>query len=107
VINKLEASEYAQSTAISNAFALRSKAYLTLGDYSLSIQDARRTIALADVASPKSLSMAYRAWVDAEAGQGSHPNEVIAVLQAWFKTQPQYRTKLKGEITEWAQQLQK
>ena len=54
-----------------------------------------------DKASSKTVTMAYRSWVDAEEGQGSPPARVIPILQAWFKAQPEFRTKLKGEITEW------
>jgi hypothetical protein len=107
VINKLEASEHAQSTAISHAYALRSQVNLSLSNWSEAIQDAKQATALVDVASPKSLSMAYRSWVDAEEGKGSHPRDVIPVLEAWFKAQPIYRTKLKGEITDWVQRAQK
>ena len=108
VINKLEMSEddsQSTSTAIAHAYALRSKAFLDQSNWSSAIADARNAISLQDKASSQTVTTAYRCWVDAEEGQGSPPTSMISILQAWFKAQPHYRTKLKGEITEWAQRM--
>ena len=95
--------EHAQSTAAAHAYSLRSKAFLDQSKWALAISDAQNALSLQGKASPQTVTMAYRSWVDAEEGQGSHPTRIISILQTWFKAQPQYRTKLKGEITDWVQ----
>jgi hypothetical protein len=98
VIHKLgEQEAYAQSTALAHAYALRARAYYDLeSQWSLAISDAQRATELLNVATPATISMAYRTWVDAE----QQASDKIAVLQQWYRAQPAYRTKLQKEIQE-------
>jgi hypothetical protein len=94
VVSKLEGSDYAESPAMANALALRAKTYLSSGETTKVIQDAERAVKLKHTATAATLSMAYRAWADAE----KNPMRVIAVLQQWQLDQPSFRTKLQTEI---------
>jgi hypothetical protein len=106
VISKLETSnELAQSTALAHALALRARASLELQEWSLASRDAQRAVHIEflSVATQETISMAYRVWADAEqqASSGSSsPQNVISVLQQWYKAQPNYRTKLQREIQD-------
>jgi hypothetical protein len=94
VVSKLEGSDYAESPAMANALALRAKNHLLSGETTKVIQDAQRVVKLKHTATAATLSMAYRAWADAE----KNPMRVIAVLQHWHLDQPSFGTKLQTEI---------
>mmetsp|Transcript_1059 Transcript_1059/g.2348 ORF Transcript_1059/g.2348 Transcript_1059/m.2348 type:complete len:315 (-) Transcript_1059:1395-2339(-) len=130
VIDKLESSPAVSPSTSANAHAhaLRAQAHLELARGSeasgndgpsstieAAVRDAQRVVQdLSDVATPASLSMAYRTWTDAELflteereQQEQHEKElsrkkdfskVVAVLTEWYRAQPIYRTKLQGEI---------
>jgi len=110
VIGKLEETS-AKTPGIAHAHALRAKAYLEQGGESLeaAIRDAQTvTQDFLQVATPTSLSLAYRTWADAllleeeqrRDQQQADFSEVVAVLTTWQKDQPMYRTKLQREIQE-------
>jgi len=136
VIDKLEATPAISPSTSANAdaHALRAQARLQLvrnekeNDASndikelpaneamaAAIQDAQRVVQdLSAVATPKSLSSAYRTWTDAElflaeereqqqrqekeTSRQKDFSRVVAVLTEWYRAQPIYRTKLQGEI---------
>ena len=106
VITKLESSDYSKSAALAHAYALRAKAYLEMSEWALAIQNAQQATALVDIASAPTVTMAYRSWVDALEGQGQHARDVVPVLQAWFKAQPKFGTKIKNEIESWVERAQ-
>jgi len=136
-IDKLEVSPAVSPSTSANAdaHAFRAQARLQLarrqkerspsdsssngpGDDALAaaIHDAQRVVQdFSAVATPASLSLAYRTWTDAELflaeereqRQREIENEtmekrdfsrVVAVLTEWYRAQPMYRTKLQGEI---------
>jgi len=137
VIDKLDVSPSVSPSTSANAdaHAFRAQARLQLarrqkerspsdsssngpGDDALAaaIHDAQRVVQdFSAVATPASLSLAYRTWTDAELflaeereqRQREIENEtmekrdfsrVVAVLTEWYRAQPMYRTKLQGEI---------
>ena len=137
VIDKLEISPAVPPSTPANAdaHALRAQARLQLArnqkEMSLSdpnrefpgedtlaaaIHDSQRVVRdLSDVATPASLSLAYRTWTDAELFLAEEQerqqqeiekettekrdlSRVVAVLTEWYRAQPMYRTKLQGEI---------
>jgi hypothetical protein len=105
VISKLETStDLAQSTALAHALALRARASLERQEWSLASRDAQRATQkeFSRVATPETISVAYRVWADAEqhASSSSSPENVISVLQQWYTAQPTYRTKLQREIQD-------
>lgn len=96
VIQKLAADEaFSQTTALAHAYALRARACLELNKKDAAILDAQQAVQIS-TATPATLSMAFRTWVDAE----SQPTHKCAVLQKWYQAQPAYRTKLQREIQE-------
>eukprot|EP00531_Pseudo-nitzschia_arenysensis_P002418 CAMPEP_0116131280 /NCGR_PEP_ID=MMETSP0329-20121206/8923_1 /TAXON_ID=697910 /ORGANISM="Pseudo-nitzschia arenysensis, Strain B593" /LENGTH=299 /DNA_ID=CAMNT_0003625703 /DNA_START=116 /DNA_END=1015 /DNA_ORIENTATION=- len=126
-IDKLEVSPAVSPSTPANAHAhaLRAEARLQLARkrdgpasdqdndvVAACIADAKRVVQdLSAAATPKSLSLAYRAWTDAElflAEEQQRQEEetskkrditrVVAVLREWYQAQPMYRTKLQGEI---------
>jgi hypothetical protein len=111
VIDKLESSPVIPpaTSANADAHALRAEARLQLvrketekasRDVAISavIRDAQRVVQdLSAVATPASLSSAYRTWTDAELKKGDC-SMAVAVLTEWHRAQPIYRTKLQGEI---------
>jgi hypothetical protein len=107
VISKLEvatSTDLAESTALAHALALRARASLERQEWSLASRDAQRATQkeFSKVATPETISVAYRVWADAEqASSGSSSTQnVISVLQQWYKAQPTYRTKLQREIQD-------
>mmetsp|Transcript_22580 Transcript_22580/g.62840 ORF Transcript_22580/g.62840 Transcript_22580/m.62840 type:complete len:292 (+) Transcript_22580:190-1065(+) len=133
VIAKLENSPAISPSTPANAHAhvLRAQAYLQLAEkqatagtgagsgsgdtesrsesIAASIRDARRVVGdFSAVATPASLSLAYRTWADAlleqqrdeerETRDAKDFSKVVAVLTQWYGAQPTYRTKLQGEI---------
>ena len=137
VIDKLEVSPAVPplTSANADAHAFRAQAHLRLareqkeripsdpnkkfpeGDaLAASIHDAQRVVRdLTAVATPASLSLAYRTWTDAELFLAEQREQqqreiekgttkkkdfsrVVAVLTEWYRAQPMYRTKLQGEI---------
>ena len=113
------------TTANAQAHALRAQGYLRIFDENKddnsqndkvvsAIHDAKRDAKrvvkdLSAVATPLSLSLAFRAWTDAELilakqqqqkhkGEKKDLSKAVAVLSQWHRTQPVYRTKLTGEI---------
>jgi hypothetical protein len=109
VISKLETnSDLAQSTALAHALALRARVYFERQEWSLASRDAQRPTQneLSTVATQETISMAYRVWADAEqassssGSSSSSPQDVISILQQWYKAQPNYRTKLQREIQD-------
>jgi len=137
VIDKLKLSPaVSASTSVgADAHALRAKARLELARkeraatannssnddlvnelISTAIDDARSVVQdFSAVATPGSLSLAYRTWTDAELLLAKEEEErnrqqeigllekrdisrVIAVLRDWYEAQPVYRTKLQTEI---------
>jgi len=124
VINKLEnsLSLISPSTTVNaQAHALRAQGYLRSFDenkdeksqndkVTSAIHDAQRVVRdLSAVATPLTLSLAFRAWTDAELilaqqqhhqqkGEKKDLSKAVAVLSQWHRTQPVYRTKLIGEI---------
>ena len=108
VINKLESSPSQppvdQSPANAYAHALRAQAYLESSCYDDAINDARRVVqTYGKVATPSSLTLAYRTWADAEqdkarSNKTKDYSQAIAVLQEWFRIQPGFRTKIQQEI---------
>ena len=124
VIDKLDVSPSipAANSANADAHALRAEGRLELArketeeiprDIAIAavIQDAQRVVQdLSAVATPASLSSAYRTWTDAElflaeARKKQQPffkkrdfSMAVAVLTEWYGAQPVYRTKLQGEI---------
>jgi hypothetical protein len=115
VIGKLENSS-PSTTVNAHAHAIRARAYLRSfeeeeqeeknDDRVISaIHDAQRVVRdLSAVATPISLSLAYRAWTDAELilakqqTQQQNNEKAIDVLSQWHRAQPKYGTKLLGEI---------
>lgn len=139
VIDKLEISPVVSPSTSANAHAhaLRARARLQLArnekqkllsnnnednqeisgkdEIAAAIHDAQRVVQdLSAVATPTTLSLAYRAWTDAELILAEHEQQqrqqekeasrkrdfsrVVAVLTEWYRAQPMYRTKLQGEI---------
>lgn len=137
VIDKLEVSPAVPpaTSANADAHALRAQASLELARkekemapndgnrhgsgndaISAAIRDAQRVVQdLSAVATPTSLSLAYRTWTDAElflveeqekqqrekereSSENRDFSRVVAVLKEWYQAQPVYRTKLQGEI---------
>lgn len=141
VIDKLESSPVVSPSTSANAHAhaLRARARLQLArnekqksqsnnnenennqeisgkdEIAAAIHDAQRVVQdLSAVATPTTLSLAYRAWTDAELLLAQHEQQqrrqekeasrkrdfsrVVAVLTEWYRAQPMYRTKLQGEI---------
>lgn len=130
VINKLEVSPAISPSTPANAHAhaLRAQAYLELANserlkstectndvtppselVAASIRDAQRVVQdLSAIATPFSLSLAYRTLADAlleqqqdqekETSKKKDFSQVVAVLTQWHRVQPMYRTKLQGEI---------
>lgn len=126
VIDKLEVSPIVSpsTTVNADAHAVRAQAYLEqarnekkkgvedgVNDNSqnnavaAAIHDAQRVVQdLSSVATPTSLTLAYRTWTDAELFLAEEEREkkdfskVVAVLTQWHRAQPIYRTKLQGEI---------
>jgi hypothetical protein len=119
VIGKLENSpdpSISPSTTVNaHAHAIRARAYLRSfeeeqeeknDDQVISaIHDAQRVVRdLSAVATPISLSLAYRAWTDAELilakqqKQQQNNDKAIDVLSQWHRAQPKYGTKIQGEI---------
>jgi hypothetical protein len=107
VISKLEASEeFALSTALAHALALRSHAHMDREDWLLAIADAQLVVTgFPEVATSATLTLAYRVWADAEQANDSPPQQVLAVLQDWHQAQPSYRTKVKREIQDLLQRV--
>jgi hypothetical protein len=120
VIGKLENSpdpSISPSTTVNaHAHAIRARAYLRSFEeeqeeknddkvISAAIHDAQRVVRdLSAVATPMSISLAYRAWTDAELilakqqKQQQNNEKAIDVLSQWSQAQPKYTTKLQGEI---------
>jgi len=121
VIDKLEVSQNISPSTSANAHAhaLRANAHLEQArkregpasdeDVAACIADAKRVVQdLSDVATPKSLSFAYRTWTDAEMFLAEKQERnffdkkdftrAVDVLREWYRAQPMYRTKLQGEI---------
>lgn len=124
VIDKFENSPSLISpftTANAQAHALRAKGYLQAFDekkddecqndkVTSAIHDAQKVVRdLSAVATPLSLSLAYRAWTDAELiiakqqqqqqkGENMDFSKAVAVLSQWHRTQPIYHAKLTREI---------
>mmetsp|Transcript_13884 Transcript_13884/g.34897 ORF Transcript_13884/g.34897 Transcript_13884/m.34897 type:complete len:299 (+) Transcript_13884:143-1039(+) len=124
VIDKLEVSQTISpsTSAKAHAHALRANARLELARkrevsatddeddvVAACIADAKRVVQdLSDVATPKSLSLAYRTWTDAEMFSAEKQERnffekkdftrAVDVLREWYRAQPMYRTKLQGEI---------
>ncbi len=131
VIDKLEDSPVVSPSTAANAHAhaLRAQARLQIArnrdgsandedNYVVAacIADSKRVVQdLSAVATPKSLSLAYRTWTDAElflaevqqrreeedeeeTSKKRDFTRVVAVLREWHQAQPMYRTKLQGEI---------
>lgn len=107
VISKLEASEeFALSTALAHALALRSHAHMDREDWLLAIADAQLVVTgFPEVATSATLTLAYRVWADAEQANHSPSGQVLAVLQDWQQAQPSYRTKVKREIQDLLQRV--
>lgn len=123
VIDKLEVSLAISPSTPANAHAhtLRAQAYLQVAcgetqqstsrsdSVAASICDAQRVVTdFSAIATPASLSLAYRTWADAlmeqqrdqekEAPKTKDFSKVVDVLTQWHRVQPIYRTKLQGEI---------
>lgn len=130
VIDKLEVSPaiFSSTPANAHAHALRAQAFLELASsekqkstectndvasrselVAASIRDAQRVVQdLSAIATPLSLSLAYRTLADAlleeqqdqekETSKKKDFSQVVAVLTQWHRVQPIYRTKLQEEI---------
>lgn len=104
VITKLSADdEHCRSAALAHAYALRAGVRAGQEKLELAIEDARQVVssaALQQAATESSITMAYRAWVDAEQQLDSGSEKVLAVLQQWQQAQPSYTRKVQREMQD-------
>lgn len=104
VITKLsEDSELCRSSALAHAYALRAGVRAAQRNWESSIEDAKQVVLRHDLkaaATDLSITLAYRAWADAEQQLDSGKDKVLTVLQQWQQAQPSYRSKVQREMQD-------
>ena len=104
VITKLsDDKEHIRSSALAHAYALRAGVRARQEKWDLSREDAKQVILCQDLkqaATDLSITLAYRAWADAEQRLDSGKEQVLTVLQEWQDAQPSYRRKVQREMQD-------
>ena len=104
VIAKLSDDEvHSRSSALAHAYALRAGVRASQEQWDLSRDDAQQVVLnhdLRQAATDLSITLAYRAWADAEQQLDSGKDKVLTVLQQWQQAQPSYKTKVQREMQD-------